>query len=30
MALSMDPIPDTIFFITDGSCNPQRGIVSFP
>jgi len=29
MALSMDPIPDTIFFITDGSCNPQRGIVSF-
>ncbi len=29
MALSMDPIPDAIFFLTDGSCNPQRGIISF-
>ena len=29
MALSMDPIPDVIFFITDGHCDPQRGIVPF-
>ena len=29
MALNMDPAPDVIFFLTDGSCNPKRGIVSF-
>lgn len=29
MALSMDPIPDTIFFMTDGACDPKRGIDSF-
>lgn len=29
MALSMDPTPDVIFFITDGSCDPERGIVPF-
>jgi hypothetical protein len=28
MALSMDPIPDTIFFMTDGECDVERGIDS--
>ena len=26
MALTMDPIPDTIFFMTDGYCSNDRGI----
>lgn len=26
MALTMDPIPDTIFFMTDGQCSEGRGI----
>lgn len=26
MALTMDPIPDTIFFMTDGQCSEDRGI----
>lgn len=28
MALSMDPMPETIFFMTDGACSTQRGIES--
>ena len=28
MALSMDPLPDTIFFLTDGECPESRGIDS--
>jgi hypothetical protein len=28
MALNMEPIPDTIFFMTDGGCTTNRGIVS--
>jgi hypothetical protein len=28
MALKMNPMPDTIFFMTDGMCPPQRGIDS--
>lgn len=28
MALRMDPIPDTIFFMTDGESDPERGIMS--
>jgi hypothetical protein len=28
MALKMKPIPDTIFFMTDGACAESRGIVS--
>ena len=28
MALKMDPMPDTIFFMTDGSCIEDRGIES--
>lgn len=28
MALNMNPIPDTIFFMTDGACADERGIVS--
>lgn len=28
MALNMDPMPDTIFFMTDGACNSARGIES--
>lgn len=27
MAMSMDPVPETIFFMTDGSCPEKRGIV---
>ena len=26
MALTMDPIPDTVFFMTDGQCSEGRGI----
>lgn len=26
MALRMDPTPDTVFFMTDGSCGDERGI----
>ena len=26
MALTMNPVPDTIFFMTDGQCDPDRGI----
>jgi hypothetical protein len=28
MALSMDPVPDTVFFMTDGESSAERGIVS--
>ena len=28
MALRMDPMPDTIFFMTDGGCDPKRGIIA--
>lgn len=28
MALSMDPVPDTIFFMTDGESSTERGIIS--
>jgi hypothetical protein len=28
MALKMKPLPDKIFFITDGACSTERGIVS--
>jgi hypothetical protein len=28
MALRMDPIPDTVFFMTDGECSTERGINS--
>lgn len=28
MALRMDPIPDTIFFMTDGACNKERSVDS--
>jgi hypothetical protein len=28
MALTMDPVPDTVFFMTDGDCAEERGIDS--
>lgn len=27
MAMTLDPVPDTIFFMTDGNCSKSRGIV---
>jgi hypothetical protein len=27
MAISMDPVPETVFFMTDGACPESRGIV---